>query len=323
MGAQRALDRHAVDLLRAGPALRRAQDDHRPARPLAWLAGPGARAGSPRSRRARRRARPPAPGAPSSGSSPVDEARRVAVALEQRAQLVLGDAGQHRRVGDLVAVEVQDRQHGAVARRVEELVRVPARGQRPGLGLAVADDAADEQVRVVERGAVGVHERVAELAALVDRARRLGRDVARDAAGEGELAEQLAHALRVARDVRVDLGVGALEVRVGDEPGAAVARAGDEDRVEVARDDHAVQVRVEEVEPGRRAPVAEQPRLDVLERQRLAQQRVVEQVDLADREVVGGAPPGVDAPQLVVGERGGHGRTLAAGRPIAMRENPQ
>ena len=60
--------------------------------------------------------------------------------------------------------------------------------QRAGLGLAVADDAGDDQVRVVEGRAVGVRQRVAELAALVDRAGRLGRDVAGDAAGERELA---------------------------------------------------------------------------------------------------------------------------------------
>ena len=102
---------------------------------------------------------------------------------------------------------------------------MPARRQRAGLGLAVADDAADEQVGVVERGAVGVRERVAELAALVDRAGRLGRDVRRDAARERELPEQLAQALLVAADVGIDLAVGALEVGVGDRGRAAVARA--------------------------------------------------------------------------------------------------
>ena len=81
---------------------------------------------------------------------------------------------------------------------------MPARRERPGLGLAVADDAADEQVRVVEGGAVGVRERVAELAALVDRARRLGRGVARDPARERELPEQLLQPGLVERDVRVD-----------------------------------------------------------------------------------------------------------------------
>ena len=70
-----------------------------------------------------------------------------------------------------------------------------------------------------------MRERVAELAALVDRARRLGRDVARDPAGERELPEELAQAVLVLGDVRVDLGVGALEVRVRDEAGPAVARA--------------------------------------------------------------------------------------------------
>ena len=58
---------------------------------------------------------------------------------------------------------------------------MPAGGQRSGLGLAVADDAGDDQVGVVERRAEGVAEAVAELAPLVDRARGLGGDVAGDA----------------------------------------------------------------------------------------------------------------------------------------------
>ena len=303
--APRPLRRLAVDLLRPGPALRRAQDDHRPARALeiAVVARAALDLGDLVERAVER-----------GGERLVhrlgivagDEARRVPVALQQRAQLVLGDPREQRRVGDLVAVEMQDRQHRAVARRVDELVRVPARRQRPRLGLAVADDAADEQVRVVERSAVGVHERVAELAALVDRARRLRRDVARDPAGERELAEQLAHALFVARDVGVDLGVAALEPGRRDKSRAAVPGAGDVHRVEVALHDCAVHVRVEQVEAGGGAPVAEQPRLDVLERQRLTQQRVVEQVDLADGEVIGGAPPRVDALQLVAREGRGH-----------------
>ena len=163
----------------------------------------------------------------------LDEVGLVAVADEQRAQLVVRDARQHGRVGDLVAVEVQDREHRAVARRVDELVGVPAGRQRTGLGLAVAHDAADEQVGVVERRSVGVDQRVAELAALVDRARRLGRDVAGDAAREGELPEQPAQALLVGRHARVDLAVGALEVGAGHEAGPAVPGPGDEDRVEV------------------------------------------------------------------------------------------
>ena len=48
---------------------------------------------------------------------------------------------------------------------------------------------------VVERRAVGMREAVAELAALVDRARRLRRHVRADVAREGELLEELLHAL--------------------------------------------------------------------------------------------------------------------------------
>ena len=81
-----------------------------------------------------------------------------------------------------------------------------------------------------------------------------------------------------------------------------MAGPGDVHRAEVALDDRAVHVRVEQVEAGRGPPVAEQPRLDVLERQRLAQQRVVAQIDLADGEVVRRAPPGIEAAEVVTRE---------------------
>src|SRR5262249_43338212 len=80
-------------------------------------------------------------------------------------------------VGDLVAVEVEDRQDAAVAGRVDELVAVPAGRQRPRLGLAVANHAGDDQVGVVERRPERVAEGVAQLAALVEAAGRLRRDV--------------------------------------------------------------------------------------------------------------------------------------------------
>src|SRR5712664_2235100 len=86
---------------------------------------------------------------------------------------------------------------------IEEVVGVPGGGQRPGLRLAVADDAGDEQLGVVEGGAVRVRQGVAELAAFVHRARRLGRVVARDGAGEGELGEGPLQARLVLGDVRI------------------------------------------------------------------------------------------------------------------------
>ena len=245
-----AFDLQAVHLARAGPALRRPQDEHRPAGPLGRAVlrvPPPGRSGCRRApRRARRRsARAHAAG---DSSSRADEQRPPAVALEQRHELALGNAREHRRVGDLVAVQMEDRQDCAVGRGVEELVRVPARRERPGLGLAVADDAGNEELGIVERCAERMRQRVAELAALVDRARRLRRDVRGDAAGKRELAEERAQAVFVFRDVRVELRVRALEIGVRDQPGAAVTGAGDVDRRQIASLDRAVQVRVDEVE---------------------------------------------------------------------------
>jgi hypothetical protein len=127
----------------------------------------------------------------------LDEVRLPAVAAHQRCQLVVGDAREQGGVVDLVAVQVKDRQHGAVAGGVEELAGVPGGGERAGLGLAVADRDHHQQVRVVVGGAEGVADGVAEFAALVDGPGGLRGAVGADAAGERELLEEGAHAVLV------------------------------------------------------------------------------------------------------------------------------
>jgi hypothetical protein len=61
------------------------------------------------------------------------------------------------------------------------------------------------------------------------------------------------------------------------------------------------------------APVAEQARFDVVAGQRCLQQRVVQEIDLTDRQVVGGAPPAVQLREGVVVERLQLGRTPGRG----------
>ncbi len=294
MRAERALDLLSVDPLRAGPALGRDEHDHRPARPRMESLRPrfvldradvGEHAIERRRHRLVHRHRIVA----------FDEPGRVAEAGEVGLELGAGDSRQHRRARDLVAVEMQDRQHRAVARRIEELVRLPACGERSRFCLAVADDAGHQQFRIVEGGAVRMRERVAELAALVNRPGRFRGDVARDAAGKGKLLEEVLHPGFVLRHLRIALGVGAFEIGVGDERRTAVPGPGDEKHGAPLPDNHAIEVRVDEIEAGRRAPVAEQARLDVVERERHPEQRVVVEIDLSHGEVIGRAPVGVKA----------------------------
>jgi hypothetical protein len=94
-----------------------------------------------------------------------DEMRYIAVAHEQRLQLLVADPCEDRGIGNLVAVEIEDRQHGAVAHRVDELVGMPRRGKRSRLRLAVAHHARDDEVGVIEGGTVRVRQAVPELAA--------------------------------------------------------------------------------------------------------------------------------------------------------------
>ncbi len=311
--APRAFDRQAIDDLGPGPAFRRLEHDHRPARTGGRGGGRGAGVGLDRLDRVEHRIeRRRHLLMEQRGIVALDEIRLVAVAAQQIGQLVAADPREDRRIGDLEAVEVEDRQHRAVARGIEELVAVPACRERPGLGLPVADDAGDDQVGIIERRAIGMRERIAELAALVDRTRAFGRDVARDPARPGKLPEQPLHPAAAALDRGIMLGVGAFEIGVGDQPRPAMPRPDDVDHVEIVRDDQPVEMRVDEIEPGRRAPMAEQPRLDVGAAERPLEQGIVAQVDLPDREIIRRAPIGVERCDLVAGEGIGHTRLRAA-----------
>src|SRR6476646_180059 len=67
------------------------------------------------------------------------EVRLPATAAQELAQSLLLYPGQDGGVADLVAIEVQDRQHGPVTDRAEELAGMPRGRQRAGLGLSVTD----------------------------------------------------------------------------------------------------------------------------------------------------------------------------------------
>ena len=161
---------------------------------------------------------------------------------------------------------------------------------------------ADDEVGIVECCAIGVKERVAELTTLMDGAGNIRGVVRGDAVGPRELAEEALEAVVIALDAGVDLGVGAFEVGVGYDAGSAMPGADDEHHVGVLVPDDAVEVEVDEVEARGGAEVAEQARLDVVAGERATEQRVFLQVDLADGEIVGGAPVGVHEIELVLVE---------------------
>ena len=213
MRAPRAFDGKAVDERGPGPPLGRPQHDHRPAR-----AGPRRPTRAPRvavagSRPARVERR---------GELLVDERRVVAgdevgrppVPFEEARQLVVADAREHRGVGDLVPVEVQDRQHRAVARR--------DRGTCSSASSSRADRSRPRRHRRrTRRRGRGCRTRRRTRGSASSRARRLrgssrGSRVRRDWARhrERELPEQPGHPPLVARDVAVHLGVRAFEPAV-------------------------------------------------------------------------------------------------------------
>ena len=80
----------------------------------------------------------------------LDEEGGPPVATEQLFQFLAGDAGKDGRVRNLVSVKMQDRQHGAIGDGIEELVRMPRRGEGSGFRFAIANNAGHDETRIVE-----------------------------------------------------------------------------------------------------------------------------------------------------------------------------
>ena len=239
MRAEGIFHRLAIHGFRPGPALGRAQDDHRPA----WAGAESLGAGvllnrlDLRQRGFKRRRHLLVQRL---GIVPFDEIGLVTVANEQARQFFLADAGEDGGVRNLVTIQVENGEDGAVALRVEEFIGVPACRERPRLRFTIANDAGNDEVGIVKRSAIRVRNSIAQFPALVNRARSLGRDVAGNPTGERELLEQPLHAGSTLRNVGVDLAVGSVQIGVRHQARTAVAGTGDVNHVQIVALDEAV-----------------------------------------------------------------------------------
>src|SRR5580693_1133116 len=226
VGSPEAFHAMAVHFFRAGPAFGRAEDDHRPARTVRF-------AGAARlflncanfldaSFDSRRHRLVHHLGIVTLS---LDYMWRPTVSEEQMLEFFGRDAGQYRWIGDLVAVQVKNRQYRAVANRIQEFVRVPRSGQRASLRFAVSNHYANDQIWIVKGGSERMRDAVAKLAAFMDRTRNFGSAVAAKLTGERKGAEKFEHARFVLAFLRINFRIPAFEVAIRKHRRRAMTRA--------------------------------------------------------------------------------------------------
>ena len=322
MGAERPLDLHAVDDLRTGPPLGRSENDRRPqrlrvnaVRPRVCLDFSDLVVASVE----RRRESAVHP----HGIVTLDEVHVVTMPAKEATDRVVARPREHGGAGNLVAVQMKDREYGAIARRIEEAHAFPGALERPRFCLTVSNDSGHDQIRIVEGRTERVRQDVTKLAAFVDRSRRRRADMAWDSVRRGELTKETTHSVGVFGDLRIDLRVGALEVHVRDHRRPAVTGAGEKNYVRVALSDQAIQMHVDEAQTWRRSPVPEEPRLHVRGREGLAKERVRQEIDLPDGQVICSTPVSVEGFELTRADRFGHGRCWMMRYHRRGRERPR
>src|SRR6266478_9019972 len=162
---------------------------------------------------------------------------------------------------------------------------MPTCRQWAGFRFAVSNDAAHQQIWIVERRSIRMSNGVTEFAAFVNRSRRFRGNVTGNTAGKRKLFEEMLQAFFVLRDMRIDFAVSSFQIGVGDQAWPAVARTRDIDHVEVVFLDQAIQMDINEIQSGSCSPVPEQAGLDVLQLQRFVQQGIGKKIDLPNGKV--------------------------------------
>src|SRR5271154_1587602 len=129
MSSECTLDRYSIYFFRAGPALRRPQNDHRPQLPrlvfAASICSASALLNFPYLRITTIKG-----GCEQLvhrlGVVPLHKIRTVAMPFIERGQFVVTGASHDRRPGDFIAVQMENRQHRSISRRIQKFDALPA-----------------------------------------------------------------------------------------------------------------------------------------------------------------------------------------------------
>src|SRR4029077_14358138 len=163
----------------------------------------------------------------------LDEVRFVAVSGKQRLQFFMRDAREDGGICDFVAVKVQHWQHSPIANGIQEFVRMPGGRKRTGLCLSIAYRDCDDKIGIVKCCSVCVRDGVPKFAAFMDGTGRLRRAVRTYSAWKRKLPEEFEHARFVAALIRINLGVVAFEITVGERSWRAMPGTGNINDVQV------------------------------------------------------------------------------------------
>src|SRR6478609_1729975 len=119
---------------------------------------------------------------------------------------------------------MEDWQNSAIGDRIEELVRMPCRSQRPGFGFAIANDTGDDEIGIIKDSTKGMAERITKFAPFMNRARALRRGMAGNTARKRKLKKKLPQPGLILADIGVDFTVSTLQIRITDHRRTAVPR---------------------------------------------------------------------------------------------------
>src|SRR6266704_3254380 len=132
---------------------------------------------------------------------------------------------------------------------------MPCCGCRAGLSLSIANNTSYDEVRIVHRSTKGSSQRIAQLAAFMDRPRYARVAMAGDTTQQGETPDELVQPGTVKRQLGVIFLQSALEVQVRQVRWRSMSRTRYQEHIDIVAHNQSIKVSIDQVDTGTRAPV--------------------------------------------------------------------
>src|SRR5258708_5928388 len=186
------------------------------------------------------------------------EDRLVTITCKQSEQFLVAHCAIDSRIGDFVAIQVQNGQYRTGFRRIKKFVAMPGGRGRAGLRLTVTDDTGYDQIKVVHGSAKSGCQGITQLSAFVNSSRNTRIQVAGESAGPGKAPHKFFNSNPVKRQLWIVFMERAFQIEVGQVSGSPVPWSRDQEHIDVIAHYQVIEVSIDHVDTRVGTPVPQQ-----------------------------------------------------------------
>src|SRR5258708_23777007 len=166
---------------------------------------------------------------------------------------------------------------------------MPCRSGWTSLGLSIANNTGNNQVRIIHRGTKGGSQRIAQFTTFMNGTRNTRVEMTGKATRPGEALDKTFQPGLIMGQLLIKPLQRAFKVQIGQVSGSSMSRSGDQKHIQVMLIDETVKVCIDHVDARACSPVTKQTIFHMFACQRIFQKHIALKVNLSRSEIISGA----------------------------------